>query len=265
MKVNNPVISVVTVAFNAASVLDKTLKSVTGQRDASFEYLVIDGGSSDGTQDIVRRYGASVNHFVSERDGGIYFGMNKGVAAASGEYLIFMNAGDVFADCHVLSDVECFLKSHPEASVVYGDSEQLFEYGSYIVRPDTAYFNHRMAISHQASFVRASLLRQHPFDTAYRYAADFEQLSSLYLSGETFLHIDRLIARVEMDGGATYSHFEESANEMYDIIAKRGVDVSSERKSAIRRKRLVRIVKFALPGFFRRPLFRIIAKHYKAL
>jgi len=260
-----PKISVVTVTFNAAAVVEKTLRSVTEQMDASFEYLVIDGGSTDGTQDLVRRYGSLVDHFVSERDGGIYFGMNKGIAAASGEYVIFMNAGDVFADIHVLSDVESFLAAHPGAAVVYGDSERIFEYGCYRVSPDTAYLGHRMTISHQASFVRTDLFKLHPFDTSYRYAADFEQLSSLYLAGEPFLHIDRLVARVEMDEGATYGHFEESANEMYDIIEKRGVDVRAERRSAIRRKKLVRFVKRVLPSCLRLPFFRFVAKHYKAL
>jgi len=263
MMKDNPRISVITVTFNAAAVVEKTLQSVTEQMDASFEYLVIDGGSTDGTQDIVGSY--KVDHFVSGPDGGIYFGMNRGIAAAGGEYVLFLNAGDVFADSYVLSDVQSFLVAHPEADAVYGDSEQVYEYGAFRISPDAAYSNRRMAISHQATFVKTELLRAHPFDTTYRYAADFEQLSSLYLSGASFVRIDRLISRVEMEGGATYDHFEESVNELYDIIAKRGEDVRSERKKAIRRKKTVRLVKTVLPAFLRRPLFRFLARYYKAL
>ena len=122
-----------------------------------------------------------------------------------------------------------------------------------------------MGISHQAVFVRTDLLRAHPFDVRYRYAADYEQISSLYLDKKVFVYFDRLISVVEMRDGTTYRHFEDSANELYDIIEARGIDVSRERKSQIRRKKIIRAVRRLIPEKLCNPLFRFIARHYKVL
>lgn len=258
-------LTIVTVSFNAREIIAKTLQSVLEQDCPGLEYIVIDGGSTDGTQAVIEPFRERIAHYVSETDGGIYFGMNKGIAAATGDYLLFLNAGDVFADPHVLSDVAGFLREHPEADVLYGDSEQVLEYGTYRIHPSVPFEDNRIRISHQASFVRTSLLRAHPFDTRYRYAADAEQLSWFYLEGYRFVFFDRVIARVDMQDGATYRHFVESANELYDIIEARGIDVSRERRSQIRRKKLIRAVRRLIPGWLRYPLFRWLAKHYKVL
>lgn len=258
-------LTVVTVSFNARDVIRQTLSSVTSQDYPNLEYIVIDGGSTDGTQEVIAPFQDRISHYVSEPDGGIYFGMNKGIAAATGDYLLFLNAGDVFSDAHVLTDVATFLQKHPGADVVYGDSAQILEYGTYRIHPKEAFRDNRIRISHQATFVRTEILRTHLFDTRYRYAADFEQLSRLYLEGFQFMYVDRLIATVEMRDGATYNHFIESANELYDIIEARGIDVSRERKSQIRRKKIVRAVRNLIPEKLRNPLFRFIAKHYKVL
>ena len=108
-------------------------------------------------------------------------------------------------------------------------------------------------------------MRSHPFDLEYRYAADFEQLSSLYLDGYKFVYIDLLVARVEMTGGTTYNHYIASANELYDIIESRGVDVTRERRLMIMRKRMVRAFKQYLPKCITLPILRFLAKHYKVL
>lgn len=261
----SPKISVVTVSYNTRDCIEKTILSVIGQTYPNVEYLIIDGGSTDGTQEVVKRYSDRIAYFVSERDKGLYDGMNKGIAAATGDYLLFMNADDVFADNEVVGKIARFIEEHPDADVVYGNSEQILEYGTYEVKPKVAYLNHKMAISHQATFVKLSLLRSHPFDLKYRYAADFEQLSSLYLAGHTFKYIDCLVARVEMTGGTTYNNYIRSVNELYDIIESRGVDVRRERRLMILRKRIVRALKCALPQCIANPLFRFLAKHYKVL
>lgn len=258
-------LSVVTVSFNAQKVIADTLRSVTTQDYPNLEYIVIDGCSTDGTQAVIGAYTARIAHFVSEPDGGIYFGMNKGIDAATGDYLLFLNAGDVFADERVLSDVAAFIEEHPEADAVYGDSKQVLEYGRYRIKPAPERLNRSMSVSHQAIFVRTELLRAHPFDVRYRYAADYEQISALYMEGKKFLYFDRLISVVEMQDGATFRHFEASANELYDIIEARGEDVSQIRKSQIRRKKIVRTIRNLIPQKLRNPLFRFIAKHYKVL
>lgn len=258
-------LSVVTVSFNAQKVIADTLRSVTTQDYPNLEYIVIDGGSTDGTQAVIGAYTARIAHFVSEPDGGIYYGMNKGIEAATGDFILFLNAGDVFADERVLSDVAAFIGEHAEADAVYGDSEQILEYGRYRIKPAPERLNRTMSVSHQAIFVRTELLRAHPFDVRFHYAADYEQISALYLAGKKFLYFDRLISVVEMQDGATFRHFEASANELYDIIEARGEDVSQIRKSQIRRKKIVRTIRNLIPQKLRNPLFRFIAKHYKVL
>ena len=260
-----PKISIVTVSYNTSDCIEKTILSVISQTYPNVEYLIIDGGSTDGTQEIVGRYSDRIAYFVSEKDKGLYDGMNKGIAAATGDYLLFMNADDVFVNNEVVEKTAQFIEEHPDADVVYGNSEQVLEYGTYEVKPKVAYSNHKMAISHQATFVKLSLLRSHPFDLKYRYAADFEQLSSLYLDGYKFVYIDLLVARVEMTGGTTYNHYIDSANELYDIIESRGVDVARERRSMIMRKRMVRAFKQYLPKLITLPILRFLARHYKVL
>jgi len=262
---SNPKISVVTVAFNAADCIEKTILSVISQDYDNFQYVIIDGGSTDGTQEIVKRFSARIDHFVSETDGGIYYGMNKGIDAATGDYVLFLNSGDTFFDKGVLSDVVSSLSANADADILYGNVERCFEYGNFIVKPKETYINHKMSISHQASFVRRTLLKGHKFDVRYRYAADFEQLSSFYLNGCRFTYLDRTIASVDMTDGATYRHFVESANEMYDIIAARGIDIEDERTSQIRRKKIVRFVKNNLPRGVTNMLFGFLARHYKAM
>ena len=261
----SPKISVVTVSYNTRDCIEKTIRSVIGQTYGNVEYLIIDGGSTDGTQQMVEPYRDKIAYYVSEKDKGLYDGMNKGIAAATGDYLLFMNADDEFASDGVLTRIAQFIEENPDADVVYGNSEQVLEYGTYEVKPQVAYIDHKMAISHQATFVKLSLLREHPFNLKYRYAADFEQLSSFYLAGCTFKYIDCLVARVEMTGGTTYNHYIESANELYDIIESRGVDVSLERRSMIMRKRIVRVFRQCLPRCITNPIFRFLAKHYKVL
>lgn len=262
---DSPKFSIVTVSFNTYDIIEATIRSVIGQDYRNIEYIIIDGGSTDNTQEIIEQYREHISYFVSEPDGGIFFGMNKGIDAATGDWLLFMNAGDVFSDSRVVSDIASFIAGHPESDVVFGNSKQVFEYGEFEVKPNVTNLNSRMSISHQASFVKVEMLRLHKFDTRYRWAADFEQLSFFYLNGYKFRYCDRLVATVEMNDGATYNHFVESANELYDIIELRGVDVSRERKSQIRRKKLVRAFRNCVPPFLKKPVFRFIAKHYKAL
>lgn len=262
---NLPKISVVTVTFNAVDVIEKTLLSVLGQRYENLEYLIIDGASSDGTMAVVDRYRDRIDYISSEPDRGLYDAMNKGAAAATGDYVIMMNADDVFADDRVVADVAAFLGEHPDCDVVFGDTEELWEYGPVVRRPQQAYRNHKMCISPQAAFTRTELMRLHPFNLQYRYAADFEQFSTFYLAGKVFLRIDRLIARVEKRGGVTRENHLASAREIYSIIESQGFDVRREKRRILRHIRMVDTFKRLTPGWIANPVLRLVAKCYKPL
>ena len=262
-------ITIVTVCFNAQEAIEKTIRSVIGQRYRPLEYIIVDGASKDGTMAVAEIFRKQIENaggrIVSEPDKGLYDAMNKGIRLATGDWLLFMNADDVFVDGEVVADVAAFIEAHPEADIVYGDSEQILEYGVYPIRPRQAWKDNKMCISHQATFIRTDILRTHPFDLKYRYAADFEQLSHFYLEGRRFLHIDRMIARVEMRGGTTFDNTIASAEELYAIIASRGVDIEAERKKIIRHKKMVRAFKKMIPGPLSKPVLRWIAKVYKPL
>ena len=99
-------LSVITVNFNHKEGLKNTINSVICQKDFDdYEFIVIDGGSTDGSKDVIVENSSRISYWVSEKDGGIYNGMNKGIKVAKGEYLIFMNSGDTFYNDHVLADV----------------------------------------------------------------------------------------------------------------------------------------------------------------
>jgi glycosyltransferase involved in cell wall biosynthesis len=115
----NPMVSVITVVFNAKETLEATMLSVLAQDWPHLEYIVIDGGSTDGTVDVIRRYAPRLSAWVSESDEGIYDAMNKGLRMATGEWVHFLNAGDCFASSDVLT--RCMEAVLPGDGVVYGD------------------------------------------------------------------------------------------------------------------------------------------------
>ena len=263
-----PRISVITVCFNAQGAIEKTIQSVVGQTYENLEYLIIDGASKDGTMAIVDRYRDRIERcgrIVSEPDKGLYDAMNKGTRLATGEWILYMNADDVFVDERVVEDTAAFIEKHPDAEVIYGNTEQILEHGIYTFRSDVPYKDHKIMFCHQSVFVRTDVLRTHPFDLRYRYAADYEQLSHFYLEGRKFFHLDRTIARMELRGGMTLNNEIASANELYDIIASRGIDIENERRRIIRHKQIIRTVKRVLPACIEKPLMRIAAKLHKPL
>lgn len=188
------VMTVVTVAFNAAEALRRTIESVASQDYGHLEYIVIDGGSTDGTRETIRDCEGSITRWVSEPDGGIYDAMNKGVRMAHGDYCVFMNAGDTFADSRTVSTA--VLRMEEGVDVAYGD---IIKGG--VLKPSPEPRNcHRMFYCHQAAFTRTSCLREFPFDTAHRYSADFKQAKQLILAGKHFQHLPIAVAHFDTHG-----------------------------------------------------------------
>ena len=120
MERNNPLISVVTVSYNAVSVIEQTIFSVINQTYPNVEYIIIDGGSTDGTVDIIKKYADKITYWVSEPDKGIYDAMNKGIELATGEWINFMNAGDSFYSFSILELI--FGQTIFSNDIIYGDT-----------------------------------------------------------------------------------------------------------------------------------------------
>lgn len=169
-------ISVITVNYNDQDGLQRTLESVRKQTCHDFELLVMDGGSTDGSQDVIEQYLDVITYHESAKDGGPFFGMNKGIERVQGDYCIFMNSGDSFYDEHVL---EKFVAEPRDKDVYTGVAAEHLGTELYQWNPPYAIdislkFFYRGALSHQSSFIRTSWLKQHPYDTKYRIVSDWK-------------------------------------------------------------------------------------------
>jgi glycosyltransferase involved in cell wall biosynthesis len=179
-------ISIVTVCFNCADTIGDTLDSVLGQAHENIEYIVVDGGSSDGTQTVVGKYNGGVRKFISEPDAGIYDAMNKGIRMAEGDFIGFLNADDIYVDGTVISDLVTAAEADG-VDAVYGDllyvrrddTDKVVRYwktGEYL----PGAFRLGWVPPHPTFFCRRGLLEEFGcFDPLYRIAGDFELMLRL--------------------------------------------------------------------------------------
>ena len=202
---NPSLISVITVSYNAAATIEQTMLSVLNQTYPNVEYIVIDGGSTDGTVDIIKKYAHRLAYWVSEPDGGIYDAMNKGIAHASGDYINFMNAGDEFYKTDTISSV--FLKSSQNADVVYGDAIEKDSRNNLIYKPalsDLHLLSRHSIYRHGASFEKRFVLKKYPFEiekeNIYGYALDFLHIYTLFAQNYRFEKVDAIVMVYEKDG-----------------------------------------------------------------
>lgn len=204
-----PTVSIVTISYNAAAVIEETIRSVLAQSYSDMEYIFVDGSSKDGTVDIIKAYRARLEangvscRVVSEPDKGIYDAMNKGVDMASGTWTLMLNAGDRLADEQVLEDL--FAGKFYEESVIYGDTyikadHQGMEYRRFCPAMPADQIKYGMPFCHQSVFVNTQVLKQHKFDAAWRMAADYAQFAALYSQGYAFRHISRVVSIYDYGG-----------------------------------------------------------------
>lgn len=198
---NRPSITVVTVVINGEKYIEDTILSVINQTYANLEYIIIDGGSTDGTVEIIRRYENKIDYWLSEKDEGIYYAMNKGIDAATGDWIIFINSGDTLYANLVLENVMKYCSA--DQDVIFG--QYLVKYKSGAVRK---VFPRRMddmwkgimVTSHQAIFIDTNIMKNFHFNCEFKLAADHDLVTKLYLSGCRF-HIVTEIITVISDGG----------------------------------------------------------------
>jgi len=253
-------ITIITVCYNACSTIKRTIESVISQTYSNIEYIIIDGNSKDGSQEIIEEYKNHISYYLSEPDKGIYDGMNKGIIQATGDYTLFLNTDDTLYNNTTIED---FVKNIKEQSdVYYGNNKIINEYGEYINKPrDITLLNRKWVLSHQATFIKTKLLKDNLFDINYRYCADYKQISNLYLNKYTFTYIDLTIATTPISSGTTYNNYIASTREHFRIIKERGDNVIFLEYRTIFLRWFVRSVKILLPKAILNPLLRIIAKY----
>ena len=199
--INNPLISIVTVSYNAVSTIEQTILSVINQMYPNIEYIIIDGGSTDGTVDIIKKYADKIAYWVSEPDRGIYDAMNKGIDVATGEWVNFMNCGDRFYNIMVIYDILGNLKQN-EVDVIYGNRICSFFNTQYIQRPrPLSQFSLDFPIFHQSAFIKTIVMKEMKYNLQYKICADYDFFYRLWNQKGTFLYVDSIMSICDCEFG----------------------------------------------------------------
>jgi len=198
---NKPLISIVTVVFNAVEDIEKTILSVINQTYDNVELIIIDGMSVDGTLDLIKKYESKIDYWISEKDDGIYDAMNKGIKAAKGDWINFMNAGDVFFEPKTLDKVGFGM--HKESSLIYGNSiiNNEVEFSAPLNQLKCGV----IMACHQSMFFRFDLKHRSYvyYDLSYKVNADYELVNRLYLAFNSFSKLNQTIAKYKGEGFST--------------------------------------------------------------
>lgn len=193
---NYPLISVITVSYNEVLTIEQTILSVINQTYLNIEYIIIDGGSTDGTVNVIKKYADKIAYWVSESDKGIYDAMNKGIAYSHGEYCNFINAGDKFCSSSILKQVMDF---NHVADIIVGQDLHVNEHNKIVSRSvlprryNLLHF-YITTIPHQSCFIRASLLKKYYYDTSLKIVSDWKfYLQSIVLGGHSVAAYNNVI------------------------------------------------------------------------
>lgn len=222
----NPLISIITVCFNERAHIEKTLLSVLNQTLSGIEFIVIDGGSTDGSKEIIEQYGSRISCFISEKDKGIYDGMNKGLSRATGEYVFFLNGGDVLNANNVLEQV---FATTAGADAYYGEAFFIKEDGA-IIGTRSQVTNQQMSeqlnqkslrrgmvVSHQAFIVKRKLAP--PYDLQYRICADIDWMINCLKHCSAIVNTKLVLSQFRT-GGTSAQHRKKAWKERYAILKK---------------------------------------------
>lgn len=197
---DNPKVSVITIAYNNCDGLRQTIASVEQQDYPNIEYVIIDGGSKDGSVQLMKEHDASIAYWCSEPDNGVYHAMNKGVDKMTGEWCIFMNSGDVFHDSRSLRSLVSVQRS-PRTGIVYGDVSVVFDHYGVINKVYGQLSGENLTgICHQSSLIRCDLMKRHKYDESFKITADVNFFHILVREGYEFLYIPQVISVFKVGG-----------------------------------------------------------------
>lgn len=215
-------VSVITVVFNNVKDIERTLKSVINQTYKKVEYIVIDGGSTDGTLEIINKYKENIAHLVSEPDKGIYDAMNKGLDLSTGEYVVFINSGDEIYDVNTIQNI--FSKER-DADIYYGETEMFDSTWKSLgqrrhkspKKLSLKSFRFGMSVSHQAIYVRRDIASN--YDLTYRLSADIDWILDALTKAKKVVNVNMYVAKY-LVGGMSKKKHKESLIERFKIFSK---------------------------------------------
>ncbi len=258
-----PLISIITVCYNAADTIKRTIESVIAQDFTDFEYIIKDGGSTDGTCSIAEGFRKGFEEkgisfkLISEKDEGIYDAMNFAVKQSAGLWINFMNAGDCFYSRTTLFDI--FRKSnYVSDGILYGDAIE-YEYGHYYkFRKSYEAIEERMPFSHQSAFVNRELLIRYPFKTEYAIGADYDFLLSMHLKGYHFKDTGVIVCVISKDGVSSLKLYDTFV-ETIKIKSSHGLKVPTEEgmKKYLREKEIKQFVMDHFPDVIKKQIRKV--------
>ncbi|WP_159632970.1 glycosyltransferase family 2 protein [Sphingobacterium composti Ten et al. 2007 non Yoo et al. 2007] len=218
----SPTISIITIVYNNVRDIEHTILSVINQTYSNIEYIVIDGASTDGTLDIIQQYRGSIDVLVSEKDSGIYDAMNKGLAKATGDYVLFLNSGDELFDNNT---IQIIVEKGNNADIIYGETKLVDEKRNVIgerrhkapVHFDWKSFQYGMNVCHQAIYVKREIAQ--PYDLQYKLSADVDWVIRAAKKAKSTQNVNCYVARY-LVGGMSQKRHKQSLKERYAIFKK---------------------------------------------
>lgn len=221
-----PKFSIITVTYNAASVIMPTLESVIAQGYTDYEYILVDGGSKDDTVAIAKASGIQFAHVISERDKGIYDAMNKGISLAAGDYLCFLNAGDAFYAPDTLQTIADAIADENELpDVLYGETAEVDDSRKFVKmrrlqapeKLDWRSFRNGMLVCHQAFYARREIAPM--YDLKYRLSADVDWCIKVMKRAKKMVNVNATVVNYLQNGISLQCH-RQSLIERFKIMSK---------------------------------------------
>ncbi|MEO8886312.1 MAG: glycosyltransferase family 2 protein [Mucilaginibacter sp.] len=217
-----PRLSVITVVYNNAQHIERTLLSVLNQTYTDIEYIVVDGASTDGTLDIINKYTDRITKVITEPDAGIYDAMNKGLTLATGDYVLFMNSGDELYSPQTVARV---FAAADNADIYYGETEMINDKGESLGRRrhkapaqfTWRSFKYGMSVSHQAIYIKRALIE--PYDPQYQLSADIDWIIRTAQKAKTIVNVNQYVAKY-LVGGQSKAKHHQSLQERFDIMRR---------------------------------------------
>ena len=235
-------LSIITINYNDRTGLESTFNSVFSQTFKDFEYIVIDGGSSDGSRELIEKNANHINYWVSEKDKGIFNAMNKGIKAAQGDYILFLNGGDTFYNNGVLSNV--LKQISKEYEIYYGDVQRVFKDGTKTIKtyPKELRFSFFVdsALAHQSTIVKKSLFEEvFYFNENYQVFGDWEFFTcAICKHNISYKYLGLVIANYDMSGISSdkdiqekyYIERENTYKKHFPIFYKDGLELIENKR-----------------------------------
>ncbi len=225
-------ISIITVCLNSVKTIEKAIQSVICQGIENLEYIIIDGGSNDGTVDVIRHYADYITYWVSEPDGGIYNAMNKGLEHITGDVIGILNSDDWYEN-EAIKLVESIFDNNHDIEVLFGNIMLVDIEGNQIVHENPAFSTlwYQMSVTHPATFVKKEVYEKYgKFNEYFRIAADYELMYRFWKSKVSFAHINSILTYFRTIGISStstrmcqYETYEICKQNYNDILIKKSI------------------------------------------